>query len=471
MEKPLNGERVSLKRRFETDGVRPPRDCQKDYLYHLGRRWPLCSVFGAHLPPGYGKTYISKSIQQAYGSNALVITNSNQLLDQYVGDYPDTNSVKGRAHYKHVEEYREAFTRVKDTPSIANPLSYYYGVISGRIEVPEVIIIDEAHKLYDTMFLTAYTEFSIRDLGIPELNNAQELSQWVYEIIDKCDTQWKRIHTLSNSDQTKFYQIYEQLCVLKELVQSGDNNFTFEVKYAKHKGRMQKVLQVTPVELTRDMFWPFLNASKLVLLSGTFTQYDLKFYSDNADYYTGGYLTRPENRVVKYYPVADGQRKCPETLAKRILEIYESEGKGNTLVHATYDMAKKLAPLIPDAITHTKATKLKAINRFRVEGGILIASGCAEGIDLPDDLCRVVIIPNLLYPNLGDDMVRKRRALKGGIFRYNLDTIMTTIQQLGRGTRHAEDRCKSYVLDPQFSMLYQQTYEHLPNDLNIDWTI
>ena len=153
------------------------------------------------------------------------------------------------------------------------------------------------------------------------------------------------------------------------------------------------------------------------------------------------------------------------------MEIFEKENRQNMVVHVTYELSAKLAELLPEwVITHTKATKDIAVERFKKDGGILLAAGCAEGVDLPDDQCRVIVIPNLLYPNMGAEEVRLKMALPQGNLRYSLVTMITTIQQLGRGARHAKDSCVSYILDPQFSLLYAKTYEYIPNDLNIDWT-
>ena len=454
---------------FLGDGCRAPRTVQKDYLNHLRKNWDKFSVFGANLPPGYGKTYIGRTIQRQFGKDCMIITVSNQLLDQFIEDYPEVNAVKGMEHYKTKKEYQSAISNATNIPSIANPLSYYYGVISGRIKKPKYVVIDEAHKLYDTMFLAAYMDFSVSDLNIPAMETIFDLKEWSEDLKDKCESRLNQLSRLSDYQQNEFLSIYEKICLLTELCGVGGHKITFDFTYAKINKRVQQVLRITPISLTKDLFKPFLG-EKTLLMSGTFTKHDLNIYDRYADYYSGEYLTKIENRRIKYKPVAQQQRKCPVTLANAILSAYEAEGKPNTVVHVTYDMATKLAPLLPDAITHTKHTKQNAIDRFKLDGGLFLASGCAEGVDLPDDKCRLVIIPVLLYPNLGEEFVRKKKALPEGVFRYNLDTMMTTVQQLGRGTRHATDACFSYVFDPLFSLLYQQTFTHLPNPLNIDWT-
>jgi len=453
-----------------SDGINPPRPVQKDYLRHLYRNYSNHRVFGAHLPPGSGKTWLARAIQREFGNDCMVITVSNHLLDQFKSTYTDVNHIKGRQHYDNMRDYKEAYEAAKAMPTIANPLSYFYGLLSGRLEPPKALIIDEAHKLYDTMFLAAYMDFPVQELSIPTFKDNYDLSKWVYDLMGKFEERLPSVHELPENRQNQFYALYDKFSMLKHMVSIGSHAYTFDYTYSRKNRRSVKVLRITPVNLTREFFKPFLQCQKVFMMSGTLTKFDLNFYDSTADYYTSDYLTRWENRKILFRPIHEQQRKCPETIASKILSIYEDLGRKNTVVHVTYDMGKKLAKILPDfAITHDKGTKTQAVERFKKDGGLLIASGCAEGIDLPDDQCRVIIIPVLLYPNLGDETVRLRRSMRDGVFRYNLETMMTTVQQIGRGARHSDDSCVSYILDPMFSLLYSQTYNHLPNDLNVDW--
>ena len=456
---------------FLGDGKNKARPVQKTYLSHLTKSWDHHHTFGAHLPTGSGKTFIARTIQRALGSRALILTVSNQLIDQFTNDYPEVNLLKGRKHYDTGFEYHQAYADSRKYESIANPMAYYYAVIQNRMTIPDVLIIDEAHKLYDAMFSTAFMDFDVNSLSIPTFTDSHQLYKWNSDLLERCESRLNSVHTLSDQQQKYFWYLYEKSSMLHQLIKTGDANYNFEYVYLYNKSKRKntKHLRVTPIRLDKDLFWPFLKAKKLILMSGTLTRYDLKFYDQRADYYNSAYLTKPENRIVKYTPVNQDQRKCPETLAKEVKRLWEHYERPNTMVHVSYDLQAKMAEFLPEALTHTKTDKEDAIRQFKDEGGLFLASGCAEGVDLPDDECRLIIIPTLLYPNLGDSQVQKRKAMYDGTLRYNLDTMMTTIQQLGRGARHANDSCVSHILDPMFSLLYQQTYTHLPNDLNIQW--
>jgi Rad3-related DNA helicase len=64
--------------------------------------------------------------------------------------------------------------------------------------------------------------------------------------------------------------------------------------------------------------------------------------------------------------------------------------------------------------------------------------------------------------------VQKRLGRPDGRKWYALKTLETTIQQLGRGHRGAEDHCVSYVLDPYFPALWEE-YKSEFEQLNIIW--
>ena len=59
----------------------------------------------------------------------------------------------------------------------------------------------------------------------------------------------------------------------------------------------------------------------------------------------------------------------------------------------------------------------------------------------------MILIPCLLWPNKGDQAVKKRLALPNGQFWYTLETIMTLVQQVGRGVRGETDSCMTIVFD------------------------
>ena len=70
-----------------------------------------------------------------------------------------------------------------------------------------------------------------------------------------------------------------------------------------------------------------------------------------------------------------------------------------------------------------------------------------------------------------DQSVKKRMALSNGQEWYQLETMMITLQQIGRGVRGPDDACQTYILDHMMAPLLQATRKHLTNGFkqSIHW--
>jgi len=96
--------------------------------------------------------------------------------------------------------------------------------------------------------------------------------------------------------------------------------------------------------------------------------------------------------------------------------------------------------------------------------GVLIAQSMERGVDLPDELCSVIVVCKIPYPNLGDNRTKARLyATKGGEAWYAVNTVRSLVQMTGRGVRHEGDRCTVYVLDHAFTTrLWRKNKRLLP---------
>ena len=94
---------------------------------------------------------------------------------------------------------------------------------------------------------------------------------------------------------------------------------------------------------------------------------------------------------------------------------------------------------------------------------ILVGPTLNEGIDLPGDQCRFIIILKCPYPNLGDRYVKEK--IKYFPLWYNASTSNNIIQGIGRGIRYNGDWCVTYIFDGCFWNLYKSTIEQYPQEL------
>lgn len=154
---------------------------------------------------------------------------------------------------------------------------------------------------------------------------------------------------------------------------------------------------------------------------------------------------------------ANIDKNLPE-LVTNIDEILELHANENGVIHCS---TKRIANYIcqwskhKDRVVTYSGTKEKneVVTKLLVPGNnkVLVAYSATEGISLDDDKCRFQIIAKLSWQNLGD-LVIKTKADNNGNW-YTLKTLQSLVQAIGRGIRHSEDWCVTYVLDSSFTRL------------------
>ena len=444
------------------DGLNTLRPIQIEYLERLASKWDSTTVFAAQMQPGSGKSAIARTIQRTV-PNTAIVTAQNILCDQYCDTYSELVPVKGMDYYDDVKEYKKARREALSSPAVFNPLSFYYFYLKNKkaITFPSTVVIDEAHTLGEMLLLTVNQALPIKSFGIPKDLTDKGFFAWLTTTVVKFESiNHERLY-----DNEKLAATYERLKLLHEYLSTSLHRVkVFYEEREDWRGKKGWYLVVQPLVIPVDLMKTIFKDAKLVLLSGSLTQFHLNelFPSHSVDFVAYEHLAPKENRPIYYKPLPLEARRSPEAIAKTIRAIYETAGKPNTLVHVSYTKGKELAPFLKDiAILHEQDTKRSALEQFKRKGGLLLASGMAEGVDLPGDLCRLIIIPLILFPNKGDQAVIKRLALPNGQEWYGISAIMTTLQQVGRGVRSATDKCTTVVLDHYFMNLVRQTEMHL----------
>lgn len=169
-----------------------------------------------------------------------------------------------------------------------------------------------------------------------------------------------------------------------------------------------------------------------------------------------------DQRPVHVVPVAEmkgGEKAGRESgawdrMAVAIGKIIERHPDDRVLIHTvSYALAEYLAEHIePEShrrtFTYNRETRAQTLREFRTtKAGVLFAPSMDRGVDLKDDDCRVVVVAKVPFPYLGDKQVSARLHSPGGQAWYTVSTIRTLVQMTGRGVRHEDDWCESYVLD------------------------
>lgn len=115
-------------------------------------------------------------------------------------------------------------------------------------------------------------------------------------------------------------------------------------------------------------------------------------------------------------------------------------------------------------IYNDSAEKRKIISAYKHnEDSVLIGPSISEGIDLPDDGCRFIIIAKVPYPSLGNMLVKEKCKLFP--LWYASKTSNNIIQGIGRGNRNEDDYCTTYILDGCFQRLFNDTTEQYSDEM------
>lgn len=167
------------------------------------------------------------------------------------------------------------------------------------------------------------------------------------------------------------------------------------------------------------------------------------------------------NRPVLLQPVANMSHKSYEEelpkLLKHIQKILDKHPRERGVIHTVSwklnEAIRKMGD--PRFIFHNSFDKDLALERFsRSTNGVFVSPSSTRGVDLPDDLCRFVIIAKAPFQSLGDKLVASRVYGGGlGAFWYRAICAQDLLQASGRGVRHKDDYCVTYLLDKQTERL------------------
>lgn len=428
-------------------------------------------------PTGTGKSGIARAVQREYGG--AIIVPQNILLDQYVITYPDVNALKGAEHYKcpgypsmssaevHASKlcedpecpYTVARERAKTgEETIFNPMSLFFLRVGF-----ETTIVDECHKLPDMLELLSSMELPKSRWMYPG-TDLNRLLPWFLEMATACERTGGAYKASGNVKES--VKAFAQAQKFKDLSKDVGANQSSYVIYEEEKVLKTKkdtYLIIRPVKLPDKYFNMVRKSKNVVLTSATIPRKRAAEILGTNDFHYLD-LASPipkEQRPILFRPQGLTSKSTAADVAAWI-KTQRKEFAGNTIVHLTYAMAKAVHQYFPTALIHTAETKADTLKKFKAEGGLWLAAGCAEGIDLPGDEARLNLIPILPFANLGDHVIKARMALPGGSSDYALNMLITTIQQVGRTTRGETDSSVTIIGDNRLAENVGRLRNELP---------
>jgi Rad3-related DNA helicase len=83
--------------------------------------------------------------------------------------------------------------------------------------------------------------------------------------------------------------------------------------------------------------------------------------------------------------------------------------------------------------------------------GVLVSPSLMEGLSLNDDMCRLQIVIKVPFTTLSDKRIKIRASTNPTW--YSQEAIFKIVQSSGRGVRHKDDYCITFILDSAFQRL------------------
>lgn len=374
-------------------------------------------------------------------------------------------------------------------------------------------LIDEADMLESELMRFIEVTITARDrkilgVGLPEKKTVDESwVEWlIEEVLPACRDKLKEVNPAPdlfgdfNVDDLRLKKKLVQLLrKVKSLTKEVEDEETGEMKYVLNENWIytgyeknmrgeyppDDKVSVTfkPVHV-EDWAHPILwsKAGQFVLLSATFVApaMEAEFLGLEDDEWT--VVEVPSSFPVLQRPIIprmvanvinkEMQEATPLLIAE-IEKILDEHPGERVLIHSvSYQLTKDLYYELRRTNhgqrlqTYFNAQdRQDALDRYlAMSNGVLIAPSFDRGVDLPADDCRVIVVAKIPYLSMGDKQVSARLYGQGktGRMWYAIQAIRTLCQMTGRGMRSAEDSCRTYILDRQFSRLYNENRRLFP---------
>lgn len=361
----------------------------------------------------------------------------------------------------------------------------------GRFSGRELVVVDEADRLEEELMGQIEVTFSsrtLRELGLSVPEKVTVPSSWqawiVGEAVPALREKWAQLNMRFKraprgsaerrklNRRLKFYEdLGQKVRLLHDQLAEGWVLTGYSETPPRVTFRPIKVDQQAPEYLWRHgERWLLMSAT---IISPDQMAMDLGLERNQWRSVNVSSLFDRRRRPVIYRPAANmaqrNQTQAWPEMAAAVRRVLREHPDERVLVHTvSYKLAEYLANRLDDprVVTYRSAAERQVVlERFKqVPGTVAIVPSWDRGVDLPDELCRVIVVAKVPYPYLGDKQVSARLHSRGGQGWYAMQTVRTLVQMTGRGMRHEDDWCITYILDEQFQTnVWKKSKAFLPS--------
>lgn len=466
-------------------------------------------------PPGCGKTLIAELVRRELATTMLYLCTTHTLQDQFAQDFPYAQDLRGRSNYPTLD-YPERFgggfqsLSAADCDKAEGECSWCSDVLDCPYETAKMralkaevaltntayflseanfvgsfagshglTVVDECDTLQGLLMNTVSVRISPRmqkqlDLRPPKYKTKPESWElWFDYAVDHVRDQLRAMPNSSIDQRRRWLRVkrlHEQMkLVAKQLPEGG---WVYD-------GYTQDAIEFLPVKVDGfGMDKVFTHGKRWLLMSGTVIAPRVEVEGLGYDGEWGEVTLPspfdPARSPVRVWPVtamkhAERETAWPE-MARGLQAVLDTHDSERILVHTnSYGLTSYLLQHLPTQdrpiLSYMAAGERPgAIAEYRASrNGVLLASSLDRGFDGAGDLVPVQVVCKIPFPDLGSKQVHARLYSPGGQTWYSIEALRTLIQMTGRGMRHSEDECVTYILDAAFGKLYRDERRWLPD--------
>lgn len=470
-------------------------------------------------PTGSGKTLIGEVVRRLLKQPALYVCSDRGLQDQFLRDFEYARLLKGRRNYPTLD-YPERFEsedrlscddctavtrkrcrwcsdydacpyKVAKQRALAAPLAclntaYFLSEANGPggFGDEDLVIVDECDRLEETLMSHVSLNITGRrlaDWGISALHkDADSIAalEWVAErVLPMVEEDLERLGPAHEDDHQSIVRrrralenLQYKLGVIADGIVGG--GWVWMPFPGEIMGVTFKPVRVDG--MAEQMLWA--HADRWLLMSATVLN-PARMLKDLGITEGWSVVRMPSpfpvaNRPIHAKSVASVTKAAEDDAAPKLIAavrgIMALHPKERILVHTvSFRLLNRLKAALGEdqrTVWYQGAESRGAVlqDYLSRRAGVLFAPAMDRGVDLPDDACRVVVVCKMPFGDLGDVQVKARINSPGGRDWYADNTLRSLVQMTGRGVRHAEDYCVSYILDAQFDRMLAQYRSRLP---------
>jgi len=491
-----------------------PRQSQLDVadeIVDLLNQYPMVILEG---PTGVGKTIIGELVRRKLSLRddyrTIHLCSSLTLQDQIHGDFPYTELLKGRSNYRPI--FTQDFPKATCAECVGPGCVMCPDTASCPYQRAKVRAITASYAIFNTTYAlyewnqprsaTANPDFVIADecdLLESEILRYTELRigpRWYRRLGLTAPPERVHYTTLARHLRTDLIPaITAELAALRSSAVPSDMELARDLDRLRGRAYFtERVLSsetwvrdklpdglllkpITVADQAERLLWR--HAPRWLLMSGTVTSAD-QMADDlglTPDRWRSVVMPMPfpvENRPIVAASLGSMSAKQKAdtfpAIALALRNIRRLHPGERVLVHTvSYLLTRELSAALSAAGERGVFSYLSARDRAkalkgyrRTPGAILLAPSLDRGVDFPADDCRVVVIPKVPYPSLGDKQVAARLNTLTGQRWYSMQTVRTMIQMTGRGVRTPTDHATTYILDSDFQRLLSKNRSLFP---------